>query len=79
MCASDLLRMIGEEAFKELEPRSLLPDPRAVMGVQSIDMNHFQVRLVARTLPGRQFDVGRMLGVMPRSWKRFCMLMRRVS
>jgi small conductance mechanosensitive channel len=31
------------------------------MGVQSIDVDHFQVRVVARTLPGKQFDVGRML------------------
>jgi small conductance mechanosensitive channel len=33
------------------------------MGVQSIDVDHFQVRLVARTLPGKQFDVGRILRV----------------
>ncbi len=33
------------------------------MGVQSIDVGNFQVRLVARTLPGKQFDVGRMLRV----------------
>ena len=33
------------------------------MGVQSIDVDHFQIRLVARTLPGMQFDVGRMLRV----------------
>jgi len=32
-----------------------------VMGVQSIDMSQFQVRVVARTLPGKQFDVGRAL------------------
>jgi small conductance mechanosensitive channel len=31
------------------------------MGVQSIDMTQFQVRVVARTLPGKQFDVGRAL------------------
>jgi small conductance mechanosensitive channel len=31
------------------------------MGVQSIDVDNFQVRLVARTLPGKQFDVGRIL------------------
>jgi moderate conductance mechanosensitive channel len=31
--------------------------------VQSIDVDHFQVRAVARTLPGKQFDVGRMLRV----------------
>src|SRR5271170_3605849 len=60
---SDLLRQIGEEAYKEPELRSLLLDPPAVMGVQSIDVDHFQVRLVARTLPGKQFDVGRMLRI----------------
>ena len=58
---SEVLRMIGAEAYKEQELRSLLLDPPAVMGVQSIDVDHFQVRLVARTLPGKQFDVGRML------------------
>ena len=60
---SDLLRLIGEQAYKDQELRSLLLDPPAVMGVQSIDVDHFQVRLVARTLPGKQFDVGRMLRV----------------
>ena len=58
---SDLLRKIGEEAYAEPELRQLLLDPPAVMGVQSIDVTQFQVRLVARTLPGMQFDVGRML------------------
>jgi moderate conductance mechanosensitive channel len=60
---SDLLRQIGDEAYKEDELRSLLLDEPAVMGVQSIDVDHFQVRVVARTLPGKQFDVGRMLRV----------------
>src|SRR6266436_3288501 len=60
---SDLLRRIGDEACKEQELRGLLLDPPAVMGVQSIDVDNFQVRLVARTLPGKQFDVGRMLRV----------------
>ena len=31
------------------------------MGVESIEVDHFQVRVVARTLPGKQFDVGRAL------------------
>src|SRR6266851_4174236 len=48
---SDLLRLIGAEAYKERELRSLLLDPPVVMGVQSIDVDHFQVRVVARTLP----------------------------
>jgi moderate conductance mechanosensitive channel len=58
---SDLLRKIGEEAYEEPELRQLLLDPPAVMGVQSIDVTQFQVRMVARTLPGMQFDVGRIL------------------
>src|SRR6266705_4901583 len=58
---TDLLRVVGEEAYKEPDLRQLLLDPPAVMGVQSIDVDHFQVRLVARTLPGKQFDVGRTL------------------
>ena len=58
---SDLLRLIGEEAYKEPELRRLMLDAPFVMGVQSIDIDHFQIRLVTRTLPGRQFDVARDL------------------
>jgi moderate conductance mechanosensitive channel len=58
---SELLRKIGEEAYAEPELSQLLLDPPAVMGVQSIDVTQFQVRVVARTLPGKQFDVGRAL------------------
>ena len=58
---SELLRLIGEEAYKEPDLGRLMLDPPTVMGVQSIDVDHFQIRLVTRTLPGRQFDVGRRL------------------
>jgi small conductance mechanosensitive channel len=58
---SDALRLIGDQAYAEPELRRLLLDRPVVMGVQSIDVDEFQVRLVARTLPGKQFDVGRML------------------
>ena len=58
---SELLRQIGEDAYAEPELSPLLLDPPAVMGVQSIDVTQFQVRVVARTLPGKQFDVGRAL------------------
>ena len=58
---SDLLRRVGGQAYEEAELRPLLLDPPAVMGVQSIDVDQFQVRMVARTLPGKQFDVGRAL------------------
>ena len=58
---TDALRLIGDQAYREPELRKLLLDPPAVMGVQSIDVGKFQVQLVARTLPGKQFDVGRVL------------------
>jgi moderate conductance mechanosensitive channel len=58
---SDLLRQIAEDAYQEPDLQKLLLDPPAVMGVQSIDVGNFQVRLVARTLPGRQFEVERIL------------------
>ncbi len=58
---SDMLRLIGDEAYKEPDVRRLMLDAPAVMGVQSIDVDHFQIRVVARTLPGKQFDVGRIL------------------
>jgi moderate conductance mechanosensitive channel len=58
---SDLLRAIGEKAYQDPDLHQLLLDPPAVMGVQSIDVDHFLIRVVARTLPGKQFDVGRAL------------------
>jgi moderate conductance mechanosensitive channel len=58
---SDLLRLIGEEAYKEPELHRLMLHAPTVMGVQSIDMDHFQIRLVTKTLPGKQFDVARRL------------------
>src|SRR5262245_58194863 len=58
---SDALKLIGDQAYQQPELQRLLLDPPAVMGVQSIDVDEFQVRLVARTLPGKQFDVGRIL------------------
>jgi small conductance mechanosensitive channel len=60
---TDLLKRIGAEAYEDESLRSLLLDAPAVMGVQSIDVDSFQVRMVARTLPGKQFDVGRILRV----------------
>jgi moderate conductance mechanosensitive channel len=58
---SEILRRVGEDAYAEPELSQLLLDPPAIMGVQSIDVTQFQVRVVARTLPGKQFDVGRAL------------------
>ncbi len=58
---SDLLRRVGEQAYADPDVRPLMLGPPEVMGVQSIDVDHFQIRVVANTLPGKQFDVGRIL------------------
>jgi small-conductance mechanosensitive channel len=39
--------------------RSLILGEPVVAGVESIEVGYVQLRLIARTLPGRQFEVGR--------------------
>jgi moderate conductance mechanosensitive channel len=58
---NDILRQVGAEAYDDPDLHPLLLDPPSVMGVESIDVDKFEVRLVARTLPGKQFDIGRAL------------------
>jgi small conductance mechanosensitive channel len=56
-----VLKEAGEAAFADEELRPLLLDEPTVMGVESISVDQFDVRVVARTLPGKQFKVGRIL------------------
>ena len=42
----------------------LLLDAPTVMGVESIEVDTVNLRMVARTLPGKQFEVGRQLRVL---------------
>jgi small-conductance mechanosensitive channel len=58
---NDLLRQVGEDAFRDPALNRLLLDPPSVMGVESLGIDQVNVRLVARTLPGKQFEVGRSL------------------
>jgi small-conductance mechanosensitive channel len=60
---SELLAKVGTEAYKDEELHDLLLDPPAVMGVEDIGIDQFKIRLVARTQPGKQFQVGRALRV----------------
>jgi small-conductance mechanosensitive channel len=60
---SDLLMRVGADAYADEELHDLLLDSPAVMGVESMDIDQFKIRLVARTLPGKQFEVGRALRV----------------
>ncbi len=58
---NDILRAVGAEAFRDQRLRPLLLDPPSVMGVETLDLEQVNVRMVARTLPGKQFEVGRDL------------------
>jgi moderate conductance mechanosensitive channel len=60
---SALLARVGADAYADEELHGLLLDAPAVMGVQSLDIDQFKIRLVARTQPGKQFEVGRALRV----------------
>jgi len=60
---SDLLAQVGEEAYQDDELHDLLLDAPAVMGVEDIGIDQFKIRIVARTQPGKQFQVGRALRV----------------
>ncbi|MGY1781507.1 mechanosensitive ion channel family protein [Geodermatophilus sp. SYSU D01036] len=58
---NEILREVGRQAFADDTLRRLLLDEPSVMGVESIDLEQVNVRVVARTLPGRQFEVSRDL------------------
>jgi small-conductance mechanosensitive channel len=58
-----VLHDVGEAAFADPDLRPLLLDVPTVMGVENLDVDHFTVRVVARTLPGRQFEASRALRV----------------
>lgn len=58
---SALLVDVGNEMFREDEQHNMLLDPPTVMGVESLDIDQLKIRVVARTLPGKQFDIGRSL------------------
>jgi small conductance mechanosensitive channel len=60
---SELLARVGADSYADPELHGLLLDPPAVMGVESMDIDQFKIRLVARTMPGKQFQVGRALRV----------------
>jgi small-conductance mechanosensitive channel len=48
--------MASEEEWREL----IIGEP-VVAGIETIEVDHVQLRLLVRTLPGRQFEVGREL------------------
>jgi moderate conductance mechanosensitive channel len=57
--ATEVLERVGKEIYADDRLRKMMLDQPTVMGVESIDVETFLVRMVARTLPGMQFDIGR--------------------
>ena len=60
---NEVLHQVGVEAFADRGLKKLLLDEPTVMGVESLTVDEVSVRVVARTLPGKQFQVGRALRV----------------
>lgn len=58
---NDILHQVGVDAYADETTRPLLLDTPTVMGVESLEVNTLKVRVVARTLPGKQFEVTRLL------------------
>lgn len=59
--ATELLHVIGGEFAADDDWSPLLLDSPSVMGVESLRPGVVHLRFVARTLPGRQWEVGREL------------------
>ena len=57
--ATEVLERVGREAYADERLRRMLLDPPTVMGLERMEVDTFSLRMVARTLPGVQFDVGR--------------------
>ena len=60
---NDVLAAVAEKAAEDPGLSKLLLDKPQLMGVESISVDTVNVRMVARTLPGKQFEVGRRLRV----------------
>jgi small conductance mechanosensitive channel len=59
--ATEILHKVGEQAFNDKRLKPLLLDKPSVIGVETIEVDQFALRMIARTQPGKQFEVGRAL------------------
>jgi moderate conductance mechanosensitive channel len=58
---NDVLCGVAKAAMEDDGLPNLLLDEPSLMGVESIEVDTVNLRMVARTLPGKQFEVGREL------------------
>ena len=61
---NDVLHDVAEKAIEDPALKDLLLDAPQLMGVESIELDTVNLRMVARTLPGKQYEVGRRLRVL---------------
>ncbi|MCH9734642.1 MAG: mechanosensitive ion channel family protein [Actinomycetia bacterium] len=61
---NQLLHEVAANAMEDPGLADLLLDAPQLMGVESIELDTVNLRMVARTLPGKQFEVGRRLRVL---------------
>jgi small-conductance mechanosensitive channel len=61
---NDVLHQVCEQAMDDKHMAALMLDKPQLMGVESIELETVNLRMVARTLPGKQFEVGRQLRVL---------------
>jgi small conductance mechanosensitive channel len=61
---NDVLHGVAEKAMEDQGLRALILDAPQLMGVESIELDTVNLRMVARTLPGKQFEVGRRIRVL---------------
>ena len=61
---NEVLHDVCDTALEDGQLKDLLLDAPSLMGVESIELENVILRMVARTLPGKQFEVGRRLRVL---------------
>ncbi|MGV9857315.1 mechanosensitive ion channel family protein [Gordonia sp. NPDC003425] len=61
--ANDVLDDVGRDFFRSPRWHDILLDAPSSLGVISLELDSVVVRMVARTLPGKQFEVSRALRV----------------
>jgi moderate conductance mechanosensitive channel len=61
---NEMLHDVTTMAMRDKHLPTLLLDEPSVMGVESIEVDIVNLRMVARTLPGKQFEVSRRLRTM---------------
>ncbi|MFC6011160.1 mechanosensitive ion channel family protein [Nocardia lasii] len=60
---NEILHEVCQKAYQDPRLEPLLLDEPSVMGVEDLSLDEMNIRMVARTLPGKQFEVGRDLRV----------------